>query len=1231
MANLNLTAPAGWNKWIYPRTTVSENIQLPDASFPVIYTPASAFWLRSEIDHCLIPWMNVLDPLSSFFLSGGSAGSLAGTVGALGVVNNILNLFQAQGTWSAFGPYAGPRFGYCIGDKFKQEAYVRFDIMNSAVQVILLNAGVELLENSKFKRIYVIHGEVVNFNVVNGKNLLTVDINNPIFNNNTNGDLNNSQDNKDDVSGTQIKITKPNGTSYSLNISGITDNWNIIVSDPPKENVPTSGDFYELNSVWCIENPYLISGFLKGSENELSDIDFASGLNLFVSEHNSPFQKSQFLGVYILKDKNTGTIVPATYGSNMRDLGDNEWCFYGFGNSQNISETYKDDSRYKEVILNDPDGEGSIVKYEPRKTASDADYNMLRSKTDFIRVEINGGYFNRQNWQSPCLMGSYVNISGKFYKIIAHVEANVIDVNIKSVDGTSTFNPSTNREYTILNQYAWIINENYFTSTDMLRSALFEGKVTTISLDKIELKTKDPVILSKIKHGFSLADRYKKQVASSASQSTETSYVLPSTMKKIFFSKQNWKLISGSKAGNISSISFGNPEEDGTYIISMNVANMSLSVNDDCYITFDNPFKTISGKYTSKGGYSFDLSVANGLSAKKGQELGFAVSDVLCLSGEYFSYPIYVDVPVDTRIGVCDGYLFGIAANGSAQNREGVFMLATTPRSGRGMSSLFHILREEGWIAYQDIVTKRITIRRGSEEFRESPMKNMVAIGQNAIRESVDGTTEINLNTDYDWLRRIQFIEPVSQNHGIMFATGNPDNMYGFYISGDGVVNLNLLKVQGVNVANVSSSIYTSSEGYPVSPVYAYTKEFYNNYDNFIVDIGIQTIDGPVYIKDGTISGVKAEYVKDNQTLSEDVGFFDIVRLPHGETVMLYGSKIGEFTVNGKMNNSTSNNTAWNDKNAVMIIGTYDDTYSWSAPLVNRMDDTPQVKQYPIMLMNSVDYLSCLFDHRKSNLNIFARCFQDGEPYIGCFSLSIIDVLNNLMLCSPVGTSASDTPLSFSYRHPAFIDNFINDKTKFWTQSIINSGFSYTPDTMGTLSDRFVRVMGSGQTGSQVTNQNEPGIVSTHLLPDGTQILLYDGEGGVKAIFSNDSGWTWMDCQIIYGKDARSGFLLGQYLFYITSSGIEMRLTSYVDFYQGRDLLIQKNAGKDITDLEIELQSNVDKDEHFLIGSGVIEPQRLSGYITHNRLMKIFFYDQNNLLKCMESKDIYKWEVANNF
>jgi len=240
--------------------------------------------------------------------------------------------------------------------------------------------------------------------------------------------------------------------------------------------------------------------------------------------------------------------------------------------------------------------------------------------------------------------------------------------------------------------------------------------------------------------------------------------------------------------------------------------------------------------------------------------------------------------------------------------------------------------------------------------------------------------------------------------------------------------------------------------------------------------------------------------------------------------------------------------------------------------------------------------------------------------------MSVSTILNNIALgtsfSSDDNVSTNDLSYNFLYR-----TNLTSDTS--WTKNIISGGAGVSGEQKGM--DKFTRVMGTQKTKSQFTvTEDYYSTISTHLFPDGTRILLYDGDGdGVKALFSIDGGYTWTGNSIILAKDATSGFLLGEYLVFIKSDGIYIKTTSYFDFSSVRDL--QKNAGKDATNNETQMQDSIDKIKVISTGSGAVDPQKLSGYIALDGTLKIFFYTKDNLLKGVCSKDLFTWEVLNNF
>jgi len=753
---------------------------------------------------------------------------------------------------------------------------------------------------------------------------------------------------------------------------------------------------------------------------------------------------------------------------------------------------------------------------------------------------------------------------------------------------------------------------------------MFEGVIENIysNFYKIILKSDKLTDVATLKkNGLSLEDRYIQSAS------------IPNSMKSIFKKQEGWKIAVDDSVYNISSIVFGDLNSDGTRQLDITLESpIRQSINSRAYITADTPFHT-TNNISEKSGYSMSMEAEGGL---VGNAYGFIRSNVLCLDGEYFSNPYVLDIPYDARIGICEGYLFGMEINGSAESRIGAITLVTTPRAYRGIASFFNFLRQEDWVAFQDPVTQKIVIRRGSLNFTDYPMKNMIVIGEDVLTEKINGGEYIYLNNGQEWLRRIQLKLPDAKEKlqlGITFGIGDIQNIYGFYISGQGKINLQLLKREGINPYQLSTDIYRGY-GYYVSPVYLYSRNFYESLENNFIDIGIRPNEGPIYfrLEDGSnnvdsvnISSVITQYIKDNQTL-ENIDYYDLIKTQHGENLFIYGTSIGAFKIGDIVNNSGSNK--WDNLNAVMIIGGYDEDYTWCSPMTHG-ENSNNKNQNALMVLNGVDYMSSIYNPLNNSISLFVKAYSNKVSYIGCLIISLINLKKTNYLCVPISPSSRN----FLWRPPSLPDEFISNSDRSWTDSanIIDDGYSYKADEENGTEDIYVRVMGSGLTKSKVVIADDPGIISTHILPDGTYVLLYDSNAGIRAIYSNDCGLTWYKSDLVYAKNSRSACLVGKYLFYITTSGIEIKLTNYYDFYRGLSIAMEKKAGNNINNFEQSTQELLDNLDHVLIGSGKIEFQRLSGYITYDGTIKIFYYDNNSLLRCMESKDSLKWSMADNF
>ena len=1246
---LSLSAPNGWNQWVYAKTTVKdpENnivIQLPDARFPPLYTPSKSFWLRSIIDNCLIYWINTLDLFSAALISGLGSGTLTGSLGALSTVQELLNVKDSQ----VFGigkSAAAPQMGYCLGSAFKQHVYTTMVIINNrGFQPIATDIYIQLLQNYKFKRIYVNHGQVVKYQYINAQHILTLDIN---------------QDTSyvKVAPDTTIKIVKKDGKTVTLHVNGIRENWDLVIGDPGTFNIE-SGDFYIMSKFWCIEDPFLLSGWWRGPENgwAVKNGRNVSGKNLYVTTHISPYEKGQINGVYIWKkiqeSTNTTTTLPSEStettntstttllsqqnpqaGTSMLDVNGYEWAFLSFGNKSKI---YPGKNRFKDIISDIPESDGSVINFGVRGTAYYPEYVAWRKDIEntYVRIELDiGNYEYRHNWHAPCLVGSYLINNGSYFRIVGHVEANIIDVELTSVDGI-VFDPAGIQTYEIINQYGWFINEHYDGYTGQKYQSVFKGSAVTYSSDSnstninFEVKKDSPALWyidnayvpPDIKNNF--VSRYRKTHDHTQSE--------PNKMYKKF---QDWKFVSdnGGASNDILDIVFTNnsPQKNGeSYMIKLEVNGvLDFSSNNDGYVTFDSSYQTVS-PFSKESGYSYTVSIAGGVT-KKDVNIMIA-SDLLCLNGEYISNPYFVDIPVGSRIGCCGGLYFGLDANGSAQDSNGLFLLISTLRSARGIASLFHSLRQEDWVVYRDLVTKKLTVRRGSLNFKEYPMKSEIVIGELPPSEDATAGSVISLNTEKERLRRlivgVQDME-AGQNPSIMFGIGSEDNVYGFRVSGDGIVDLQTYRKQGIVV---ESNANTDIDGNKVSPVYLYKRSEYQNLTKLEIDIGVNTKEySKIYVKNGEVNSAIAFYTDEKNTI-EDADIYDIIRCEDGEIFLVYGKKIGEFVVNGKLNNSGSN--SWVNKGVVMILGTFNDTFVWKCP--HSATKNEEKYNYPIMVMNSVDYLGSIYNKLNNTIVIFARCYdKNNKTFVGCYPISILDILHkNIFECQDPEQN-ENSPLNFLWRPPLIEDSNINNKDYFWTygNQIVDDGYSFNMETEKTNSDSFYRSVGSGSSGCSYVYTGEVGIPSFSILQDGSYMMLYDTDVGVKAVYSNDCGQTWAGSNVIYAKNAKSAIVIGTYLFYITESGIEIKQTQMSDFSGDRTIAYKNKEGVPSTEIEINMQKQFDETNHFLIGSGIVSSQRLSGYISNEGIIKIFYYNNEGLLMAMESNDSNRWKVSDNF
>ena len=73
-----------------------------------------------------------------------------------------------------------------------------------------------------------------------------------------------------------------------------------------------------------------------------------------------------------------------------------------------------------------------------------------------------------------------------------------------------------------------------------------------------------------------------------------------------------------------------------------------------------------------------------------------------------------------------------------------------------------------------------------------------------------------------------------------------------------------------------------------------------------------------------------------------------------------------------------------------------------------------------------------------------------------------------------------------------------------------------------------------------------------------------------------------------------------------------------------------KNGGDEAKSIEV-FQKEVDALEQIVIGTGSLNIQKFSGYVTNEGACKIFYYTNQGKLTCTQSNNARDWRIAENY
>lgn len=1216
----------GWNPWVLEGAW-NGVIKFPDTACPYLYFPSRSVWYRSLIDATFtLPFISpITDPYSTFMMTGGGTGTLLGALAGLASLRDSFSgttRYVLSTTLDTNEMRGMPQTGYCMGRNVKQHAYFHFEYGIVGSLIFPTAESVAVMQNSKFRRIYVYQGMILSVNK-------TAD-----------GEYDVALDFVSEIGGRAVpesdsfaeKMTiVGNGKSGSVAIVGINPNWTLRVKASDSTDYLVSGGFYTLSYPVCIDDPFMLSGDWLGTENDMyfkNGGANGSGFDVHLSSHNTFYEEGVFTGAYVLKSGDD--ISPVPEGSSMvtSSGGGTQWCFFGFGNSVTKSEVYPDEKRYIEVLT--PVNKNSTVSAS--NTASSAEgqttstttlpanvdisYYMDRGEMDaataedvdawanltgYVRLEINiGGNTKRHNWHASCLTNQYIKVAGSYYRILSQVTANIIDVAIVGVDGKSALKLD-GLEFSIFNHFGWFISEHY-DELNNARAGIFGGKISGSSGKlKMEVALGDniypltPFSIWKPEDLTSncLIERYKKAHKHSDAEPIK------------FYNKfSGWRLVSfdGKQNTAIKNIIF--PEQKNAYEaydISIETVDKAFSMSGEAYISFDQPYETIPSGSWSKYTY-FSAQNLVTISQSYGMFAQYGVNKM----GEMYFTPLKLNLPKESRVGFTGYNMFGYKLEfNPIIGTVPYYLISTLGGSGFSLSSFFNNISYEDWIVYRDLASSNMTIRRGSDNFRDLPKRQEVFIGSPTFAQSGGGNDFTMYKRPGEDLR-LGKVRLKLENSGepVTFSVASSEYTYGFVSSGVGKREYAIKDPTFLN-----ETLFVDKDGNRISPVFIQGKDEYQQQSSMSVDLAADVNDGRIIVN-GPGSVDHQYYYEIKQVLnSESVSLCDIYKTYSGSELIVYSDKVGEFTANGVSVTSSD---------CVMAIGSFDDGNNWLTPshdfkTIEGKEDVQN--QYPIMLMNNFMYLASIYDYNRNDIVIFAKSTDTGTPYVGVFRINMQLLDSGMVIAEPKNTDK----LNFFYRPPALSDSALKN-------------FGAAPAKMDAITDDFFKAIGYSGSGAQVTYDNELGIVSVSKTATGIYFILFDSPDGVRTIVSEDNGSTWRASGVIIARASVGGLIIGGYFFYIQNSQIYMKLT-----YQGDwDILAQaainnKNAGKEVSSSEIDIQNSLDSRETVLVWGSPVKSQRLTGYSNPEGIFRLFFYSDTGILIGVESSDMRNWSACYNF
>ena len=945
----------------------------------------------------------------------------------------------------------------------------------------------------------------------------------------------------------------------------------------------------------------------------------------------------RFVDVLYTKSKTTGSglstssvdggnpmAMPSPNSDMTADFG-HYWSFYPIASGTHESEVFTSDDRYviRQLVSDTGDTEYKEVLMEKAETS---DYTELINDDDitYIRMEIsNGGSSTRTNYHDSALVERLYSQGGKLFEIIGQDGGHNIDVLKKDILLSSYLDPDSTPDYVLSQEFGWKSVEWYMTdegSSSNLRTKIFEGELDFIDLSSKTIKVQVLGENRATTYGqghYNLGSR--EEISFFDRFTKEYTHDISSNPRKLYTKYKGWHIYDTlDNKYEIKNITVDPARVEGeAYELTVELEEepADFVLLSKVNIVFDkSPLPRVG---TSDGDYFIEVTELSSGGGDSTELSGAGNTNTrICLDGFWQGPQFDIPIPKETKMNLCGGRYWGLGTRAPDNNNAILFM--RTPEAALGLSSMFHSVSNEDFVLYYDYDLKSLSIRRGSVELRQYPMKYEVSIGlpsktDTALSTLSATTTTINLDSKEERVKSLILNSPVG-DEVMLFSIGTETNYYGSIISGEG--EMDLIGFSQTKLKQDASKYQYNDQ--PVSPIYEYKVGEYSSHESRNVYIGVETSSPIIISTPGSsvsIPNVEVEYIKNNQIIV-DARLFDIYQIEDSELMVFMGRRFNPFTVINDVtpvatkSNSTSDASRWDNSNGIFVIGSKNTGIEWGTPISVFNQDN----QFGLLIMESATYCCSIYNEVSNEIVILFVGEKDGQLYLGVYIVNLDYLSYKTFKCI---SDSSDQ--DFLWRPPA-LEGDVYEKQ-------VLDNYEYKSSEEDAYDQIFIIASESSSIEPQikVDNVTDFGTVSTHMTSEGFMMAFYDSLDGVQMIFSKDSGRTWTVSKIVLAHLGKSGFYSGGVLFFITSDGIISKTIS-------EPLLVsafRAVEGSSATDIE-SIQKVFDDQITTSLETGYVPTQKLSAHNDETGIFHVYYYDEAGRLSSVEGTDL-GWKKTKNF